>query len=136
VTAGQVRIVCTDRGTHPSRELAVMRRLPHWPELEEVMRAAPEIGPANATMLVDWDRTGAIESRNGRRPDGVSAADVEALAPGEDTPPRWRLRCPTCRRDVPLRHQQMTRLVAGVLDSDTPSRPVDVSYLPARFTST
>lgn len=128
----QVRVVCTDRGTHPSRELAVI--LLRGNETREAL--GPVLGVGAAERLDAFDRVQAPTVRRTRRGDVVPSAPAEvAQDNGGPLPglraPTWRLRCPTCGRDVQRSGDRMRRLVERLADAGVPT--VDISALPANL---
>jgi hypothetical protein len=145
--AGQVRVVCTDKGTHGSRELALLT-LEEEGDEPELLAALIDRGVDPKIARVVYEREmhnrlsyvseGFRRRDKGRHPGGDQAkrTDVRAV-PDEDTGkmPRWRFRCPTCRRDVQMRNETALLVVEGLLSvpghADTPS--LDVSLLPANF---
>lgn len=126
-----VRVVCTDRDTHPSRELAVLRRRDEIPEIQEsVLRQFEEagLGKEEAAMLYEWEQADSIGRRSSRRGGYVRLATVAEFS---ERGPLWRFRCPTCRRDVPMRGDRLLRLLDGLLAAGRVS--VDLSYLGANL---
>lgn len=130
--AGWVRVVCTDKGTHPSRELALLldRGTAYDPEWQTALFADPALTADEAAWLVEHEQIDATGERTAARGGVVRCGSVEDAA-SEDHD-KWRMKCPTCRRDVQLRDENMRRLVAGALAStDRPRVVVDLSLLPA-----
>jgi len=99
-----VRFICTDRGTHPSREIAIVAR-------DEQDGSLSSVG-AGQTV---GDRV-------------VRRRDVLRGRPGRAF---WELpRCPTCGRSPRVGSDAMRSLVYGVLaTSDAEHVPFDASYL-------
>lgn len=80
-----VTVVCTDKGTHPRRRLGWFDRTEH----------------DDGQIHYMYERIGKRAEYAGTAlagPTGVTSADA-------------RLRCPTCRRDVPLRRDTMAQMV-------------------------
>lgn len=114
-----IRIVCTDRGEHPSRELAVVMATPNVRDQSRWTYSPTEFrqGPRGrvACQVVD-DHVGGLDA-----PKGVYRR-------------RWKFSCPSCRRNPQFRDEQMTRLIEGLRSAGTTF--VDLSYLPANLSGT
>ncbi len=130
--AGHVRLVCTDRGTHPSRELAIMSHRGDDPELLEALLESPEFTEAEARTVYEWDALGYGDwlrkrDRKGAAPVGPrrKITDPQARA-DEESGPRWRFPCPTCRRDIQMTHGTALKLVEGALNLG--EHRIDLSY--------
>lgn len=114
--SGEVRIVCTDRNTHASREVAL------------VIRAAP----GDSAMRAGGPLTLVSERSPGR---GRSVVTRRAeIRRSDGRPALWCLPCPTCGRDVQLREPRVLAIVDALL-ADTPTTNVtfDLSALPANL---
>jgi hypothetical protein len=126
VSAWDIRIICTDKRTHPSRELALftIRDDPRW---RQALADDPEFTPAEAAWLYENDRITQVGERRRHGGGAVVSHDAESEPdPGART--RWRFTCPECGRDVPLRDETFRRLLDGVLAAGW--RVVDLSDLP------
>lgn len=103
-----LRIVCTDRGAHPSREIAVVH-----------VDQDGSMGPSN----------------HGRYRGGVAEWTDRVMTARTAGGVSWRLPCPTCGRDVQLTGERMRKLAAGLVDAHKPDPGgvliLDVSHLPA-----
>jgi hypothetical protein len=125
----QLRIICTDQGTHPSRELALIWHHGEDPELLAGLLADDQLSEAEARTVYNWDRTSYLAQRRAARGGYVHGGVVDVGDESDGRGPLWRFRCPTCRRDVQLRDDKMRRLVEGLLAAGRVS--VDISQLPA-----
>jgi hypothetical protein len=139
-----VRIVCTDKGTHPSRELAVLRSDPAPDDPRLLAELRQEHAPDQAEDIYLGEMLGDLlrHDRSGlrRRDHGVPTGGLERRTDVRDHSqdffvPRWRFRCPTCRRDVQLRHDAAIVLVEKILAAYPETRlpAVDISLLPANL---
>jgi hypothetical protein len=142
-----VRVVCTDRGTHPSREIAVLRlREPEEnPGLLAQLRShltAERAEKLYAVEILDQtirpDRSGLRRRDHGQEPEpgeGGSRGRVKEMYRTEEELSRWRFRCPTCRRDLQLKHPTAARLIDRICTAypDVPLPAVDISLLPANL---
>jgi hypothetical protein len=104
-----LRVRCTDRGTHPSREIAVLH--------------------------VDLDPEGDIGPSNHGRYQGGTAQWTAQVVEDVDGRRRWRLPCPTCPRAPQLTEQRMRTLTRGLVEHYQPPRGgvvvLDMSHLPS-----
>ncbi|MEZ5115029.1 MAG: hypothetical protein R2737_02065 [Candidatus Nanopelagicales bacterium] len=106
MTRYRLRLVCTDRGTHPSRQLGV---LVGW-----------RVGDGYAVSVEAHDLT---EPRSVTSPQGPGEyADRATLGRTH------RFTCPTCGRDLPMSQDRLVRLFTGTADAGVDR--VDVSLLP------
>lgn len=151
-----VRIVCTDKGTHPSRELAYVRHYGEDLEWLKVLRSEeplqdllgmdlPPLSDREAQWVHDIERVmphGRLARRGGyvdtsRVEFGFTNPDVEYIGVAwlDSEPDRrgqlWRFQCPTCKRDTPMRDATVRRLVEGILAAGRVV--VDLSRLPANL---
>lgn len=103
-----VRFVCTDKKTHPSREIVIVSRDEETGELSQT------VGGANAS------------GRTVNRPHAVRTEAVDG-----QKPPAWDLpACPTCHRAPDLSSEGMCALVEGILAENSGRRVTwDMSYL-------
>lgn len=128
-TLGIYRVICTDDGSHPSRECAELH-LSYSPDdlamFETLAFEAEDLETANNFLhLYDADRLGYGKSRRNRRGDSTHAQDVIKRRDLGDA--LWRFTCPTCRRDVPIKATKLAEVLhqfgaAGL-------RTLDISHL-------
>jgi hypothetical protein len=111
----KIRIVCTDRGTHPSRELATLS----WRGTLGLLLT--EGGHDGDSILAGGDRV------SHRRPEAVVASSVVDQEDDHPNGPLWRFRCRTCRRDKPLRDKGLRELIVRYTTAGL-SR-IDISHL-------
>lgn len=129
-----LRVVCTDRDTHPSRELATILRTSDDPEfLDALLR---EDLTADEAQWVHDNGLMVYVERSARRGGSVRPTRVEHGFTMDADPEQingrgvlWRFQCPTCKRDVPMREHTLRRLVDGVIAAG--HVVVDISRLPA-----
>lgn len=116
--SGEVRVICTDRGAHGSRELAA------------VIRAAPGdqavMGGAAPPLILIAERKG----RSGVGAPGVTTRHASVYRGGAE--PVWRFQCPTCGRDFQRRESALTVIVDALL-MRAPGAVLDLSALPANI---
>ena len=134
INAWDIRIVCTDKKTHPSRELAliIIRDDPQW---RQALADDPEFTPAEAEWIYQRDRITQME-RRAARGGAVHARPAEVEPDGSDeletddrrAQTHWRFTCPECGRDTLLRDETFRRLLSGVQAAGW--RVVDLSALP------
>lgn len=143
---GRVRFVCTDRGSHPSRELAEVhvdeRGAEGTGELERLRATMPEEEAQDEFLvlhinaMIAQEHSGMRRRHHGEFPkEGVPPRSfVSATPPGQPWK-RWRFKCPTCGRDVQLRHATLAGVLQKVIEAfpDTPVPRVDISHLPANL---
>ena len=108
----EIRFRCTDKDTHPSREL-------------DRVRLSPD------TELSATERLGPFTMREGKRSAGrVRLREDPILEKGVNM---YRFACPTCRRDLQVKYENlidmMDRLHAAGVSA------VDISKLPATLSS-
>jgi hypothetical protein len=96
----EFRVVCTDKGAHPSRELAIFAPIPPYND------AGVWVGDAADTGLA-WDEWDMNIERNAT---GVVVYG-RTLRSTTDAGTLWRFKCPTCRRDLPLRDTDLGCIV-------------------------
>ncbi len=124
---GSVRIICTDRRTHPSRLLAEFDVEEDEPMHLACLASYPGDEAAALDAYERW-QVRPVTRRGGKRGE-VHAARVDEVVDGQM---RWRLRCPTCRRDVPLRAETLVAVVRQALDrSPTRRSTLELSELGA-----
>lgn len=129
-----VRVVCTGRGSHPSRELADLR-VGNDPELKRLL--AKDLPADELEAFYAADLTWAVGERAyGRellRPDpkreNVRLSPVdngdEAL---EQSKTSWRFQCPSCRRDFQIRNERLRESLIRLAELDT--HRLDISLIP------
>jgi hypothetical protein len=128
----QLRIVCTDRGTHPSRELAVIHHTRQTRRSPEQLREALDANYGGFSMqgqvaflYTSDDLIYRVGFRPARRGGALMCGEIIDSTDGR----RWRFRCPTCRRDVPMRQERLLRLVRQLIEAGRVS--VDLSAVAA-----
>lgn len=117
--AGEVRFLCTDKGTHPSRELGVIGR---YADDDEMV-----ILPTDRMGLVSHRKghMGTVTNRASRTTEGRGATLGDVL---------WLLSCPSCDLNVEWRDDRAVAIVDDILAGiPGPRVTVDLSALPARF---
>lgn len=146
VRTAEIRVICTDRDTHPNREVGLLTVMigDYDPEYRKRLEADEELSAEQARFLYDEQRVQYIrdrEARRGGRVEGVRVnfsgrrnnAEINDpnYADPDDLYARgslWRFVCPTCRRDVVMRGDRIRKLVDGLIHAGRVS--VDLSYLP------
>lgn len=145
----EVRVVCTDKGTHPSRELGMFHLYDDPGEREWMIEA---VGVDRGTAQYEYERLTAVANRATARqrkawsrtterggstvfPDRKTHDAATSKRPDFNTTMRdqvgaqtWRFRCPTCRRDVQLGRPVVLPLIERLAAAGV-SR-LDVSHLP------
>lgn len=122
--AYRVEVICTDRGQHGQRSLATfVVRIDGTFDTASTRKAAL---PGAATFRVTCD-DGALEDL----PSGIGPRKVVGVDNRDDFDARrrWRFRCTTCGRDVPINEKTARTLVDAF--ASEPRRVVDVSLLPS-----
>lgn len=130
-----VRMICTDGGTHPSRELGSLALVEPEPEVYEVLRAeaGPEFTPQEVEALHEYERLSSMGSRLTAR-ERHRPGRAQPMAPrdnrlvdevGHQT---WHFACPTCGRDTEMGRNTTIKLVEGLARAGE-SR-CDISHLP------
>jgi hypothetical protein len=110
---------CTDKGTHPSREL-------------DRVRLAPDMGKPDALSAEQWamERLSTFILRDGKRAGApVQHGDLPLREGGFV----WVFRCPTCRRDLQVKYVNLISVMERLHAAGVSS--VDISVLPARLVS-
>lgn len=135
--ASQVRVVCTDKGTHASRELDVLT-LTDDPELLEVLlegAAAGEYSEAEARAQYEYERINGTTTRSSKRKGANAAVVARRVSLERDalTGSLYRFVCPTCRRDVPLSQEKLAVILEHYAHAGRVS--FDISLLPANLRS-
>jgi hypothetical protein len=117
----EIKLICTDRGQHPSADLDTVRVEDDgsFDVVNTRMAPAPWANVRGARMIVD--RESHVAPRRVLSKSESRREDYEGRW-------RWRRQCERCRRDVPLNKKTMSRIIARVLAAD--QRVVDVSWLP------
>src|SRR5690349_8956230 len=96
VTSGTLRFICTDRGTHPTREIGVLTRFDDDDEM----------------VILSTDRLMYQEGRLGAAGDVVTRATVTTEGRGEALADvLWVFHCPTCRLHIQWRDDRAVRIV-------------------------
>jgi hypothetical protein len=115
----QFRIICTDQGQHPSRELVVLVPEAPFGIGGAWVGDADELGTRwkDWVPLADRNSTGHLVSA---KPDWAAVGDGEHA---------WRFRCPSCKRDVPINDQRLSEIVMGFIDRGVPQ--LDISRIPS-----
>lgn len=110
-----IRLICTDKGTHPSREIGVLTR--HSDDDDDVVAPTDKLSwRSNAWR--NGRASARVKDRLSHEGKGVIFDDVT-----------WRLRCPTCRREIQWRLGRAIEIVDTLVDSGVSL--LDVSRLPA-----
>jgi hypothetical protein len=109
----QIRVICTDSGTHPSREIELLSYSADPDPVVDIVRRAGLIRDGKVKF-------GRQETGNGSL---VSLGDV-----ADPRGALWRFVCPTCRRDWPLRDDTLIRVLQPLIAAGRTS--VDFSALP------
>lgn len=108
----ELAIVCTNRGGHPSRDLGrvVFRRGAH----SDYRDSWPADGGTIGFTL--FRRANSVKDGRYLRP-MPSAIQVREVGTGAETRGGLQVTCPTCRRNLPLNRDSVTRLVLGYRDA-------------------
>lgn len=114
-----VRIICTDRGQHPSRQLDVFN-----PATAMMYRdLPPDLVPPMMRTPMGADAPNRRGERHGTR-----------VSVGDGTPaPKRQWVCPTCGRDVQLKPEKLELLITGAAERG--ARKIDVSYIPGSLST-
>lgn len=109
----EVRVTCTDRGGHPSREITRL----HYENDPETYAMFAELADGaedeeqrqNFWNLYEADKLGYAHTRSNRRGDSTKTPDI---IPRRDLGTAlWRFPCRTCRRDVPISEKKLGPIV-------------------------
>lgn len=127
----EIRFICTDKGTHPSRELLIIGRLvdggkEHRAYLDRIARGRKPPYEWGAHPLY------APSHREGKRRGEDDWAVWNGGSQNDGSNPDvWRMRCPTCRRDV----QPKTATLVPIMDTLHEARMSsgDISILPVKW---
>lgn len=113
---------CTDKGTHPSRELYRI----------ELSAVEPLGTTANEQAM---ERLSIVASRPGKRHDRVlnTSGDPLPVSPSAALPTVLPFVCPTCRRNRQIKYVDLVGLIETLHAAGVTS--VDVSVLPDRLGS-
>jgi hypothetical protein len=121
----RLRLVCTDRGSHPPRALALVMWTPGRVDGLAIWDAEEDQSKHPVESLAETVRaTNAGPNRETKR----EAVETVTRADGGRTftlPP-----CPTCRRRLRLRDDTLGKLLRGLADTSTHGPSVDVSLFP------
>lgn len=124
VKAARIRLVCTDRGQHPSRDLALIDWMPATDDGVAVWDPETPLGEMTPTGLATSGRMANSGSwRTTERPDSFWSTTRKA---GGVT---FHLRCASCG---PASQTRMLRddTLRLMLEQDTPVERFDVSLIP------
>lgn len=125
----EVRIVCTDEGAHPSRELALLIWRGGDPDrtMWEQLRTDGEVDQAEAEIFQQYEKVDVVARRASRRGAGhgvhvpvFMARVLERELPADEAGVMekrgslFRFQCRTCRLDVPMRQDRVNQLLAGL----------------------
>lgn len=117
---GEVRFICTDKRTHPSREIGIAHR---YADDDEMV-----ILPTDRAGLVSERRNRAgrvTKSRTSRTTEGRARSLGDQL---------WILDCASCPLHIEWRNDRAVAILDEILSAIPGSRvTVDLSALPARF---
>ncbi len=112
--SGGVRLVCTDRGTHPSRELLLLDFVEDADRLEQLL-AWPEMTEEQAHYV--YMRECLVQMKPKRQ----KGAEAQQMVPTPGTAVkdrrRWARHCPTCRRDWQMTDENVWALVEDAVRS-------------------
>lgn len=139
----EIRVICTDRQQHASREvghLAFDDR--EDPDLRAAFESDPDLDAAEVEWLLANERIRYRMERASHRGDRVHLSNPEQLVgdPNADELQHvgvvWRFHCKTCKRNVRLGDLKLIRVLDGLTKGRGNTRPIslDVSLLPARLT--
>ncbi|MDF2563315.1 MAG: hypothetical protein K0R99_4761 [Microbacterium sp.] len=98
-------IRCTDKGQHPSREIAQLAPKPQYNE------KGVWIAGDQSELGQTWDEWGLLPTRN-RGFGEVVAKSVQSGGPGRP----WRFTCTTCGRSPEISDQNLGAIVMGYID--------------------
>ena len=125
----KLRVICTDRLTHPTRELAVIWHHGDDIELLDALLAADDLTEDEAHAVYEQDRMTYFEQRRSARGGTVAGQACTVTDDGNARGPLWTFDCPTCRRHVPLRDDRLRPLVESLLAAGRVA--FDISAMPS-----
>lgn len=111
----EIRFVCTDRATHPSREIGVLTR--HGDDDDGVLAPTDKVSAWSNNPSTGRAKMREPLSHKGK---GIIFDDVT-----------WRFRCPTCRREVQWRLGRTIATLDTLIEAGV--NHVDISALPANL---
>ncbi len=112
-----VRFICTDKGTHPSREIGVLVR---YSDDDETVIAPTDKLAARSNTWRNGRASARVKAPLSHEGKGIIFDDVT-----------WRFRCPTCRREIQWRLGRAIEAVDALIASG--ASLLDISRLPARM---
>lgn len=120
----RIRIICTDEGQHPSRDLGLIDWQPDNDEDARVWDAKTPLDELRAVSLVSSGRT----TNGGKWYATTRGASIQTET-RKDGGSTFVTQCPTCSGSRAV-HRLRDDTLRRFLECDTPVDPLDVSLIP------